>query len=169
MTDRPACLVLDVRLQDESGLDLQATLGNVQHRLPIIFLTGHATVPATVRAMKRGAFDFLQKPVDEQELLAGIERALGQSREARIEETARAEIQRRLDRLTRREREVLDLVTAGLLNKQVGERLGVSEKTVKVHRGRVMQKMAAGTVADLVRMLHKLRETRSPSRGESRL
>ncbi len=165
-TDRPACLVLDVRLRGESGLDLQATLGDAQFRLPIIFLTGHATVPATVHAMKRGALDFLQKPVDERELLDGIRRALGRSREARAEESARADIQRRLDRLTQREREVLDLVAAGLLNKQVGERLGVSEKTVKVHRGRVMQKMAASTVADLVWMVHRSSPRRSPAPGE---
>jgi len=165
-TDRPACLVLDVRLRGESGLDLQATLGDAQVRLPIIFLTGHATVPATVHAMKRGALDFLQKPVDERELLDGIQRALGRSREARAEESARADIQQRVDRLTRREREVLDLVAAGLLNKQVGERLGVSEKTVKVHRGRVMQKMAAGTVADLVWMVHRLSPRRSRAPGE---
>jgi RNA polymerase sigma factor (sigma-70 family) len=168
-SDRPGCLVLDVRLRGESGLDLQAMLGDGQHRLPIIFLTGHATVPATVHAMKRGALDFLQKPVDERELLDGIQRALGRSREARAEETARAAIQRRLDRLTRREREVLELVAAGLLNKQVGERLGVSEKTVKVHRGRVMQKMAAGTVADLVRMVHGLNPQSSPAPGEGRV
>jgi RNA polymerase sigma factor (sigma-70 family) len=168
-TDRPACLILDVRLRRESGLDLQATLGDSQRRLPIIFLTGHATVPTTVHAMKRGALDFLQKPVDEAELLDGIQRALGRSREARAEETARAEVQRRIDRLTRREREVLDLVVAGLLNKQVGERLGVSEKTVKVHRGRVMQKMAAATVAELVRMLHRLGHDRPPALGEGRV
>jgi RNA polymerase sigma factor (sigma-70 family) len=156
VTARPACLVLDVRLRGESGLDLQATLGALRHRLPIIFLTGHATVPASVQAMKHGALDFLQKPVDERELLGGIERALGRSREARIEEEARAEIQHRLDRLTRRERQVLELVATGLLNKQIGEQLGVSEKTVKVHRGRVMHKMAAGAVPDLVRMLHRV-------------
>lgn len=156
VTDRPACLVLDVRLRGESGLELQAALGDARRQLPIIFLTGHATVPASVHAMKQGALDFLQKPVDERELLGGIERALGRSREARVQEGARAEIQHRLDRLTRREREVLDLVAAGLLNKQIGERMGVSEKTVKVHRGRVMRKMAAEAVADLVRMLHRL-------------
>ena len=156
VTDRPACLVLDVRLRGESGLDLQAALGDARPQLPIIFLTGHATVPASVHAMKQGALDFLQKPVDERELLGGIERALSQSREARVREGVRAEIQHRLDSLTRREREVLDLVAAGLLNKQIGERMGVSEKTVKAHRGRVMRKMAAEAVADLVRMLHRL-------------
>ena len=152
-----------MRLRGESGLDLQAALGGERHRLPIIFLTGHATVPTSVHAMKEGALDFLQKPVDEQELLGGIERALVRSREAQAREGVRTDIQRRIDHLTRREREVLDLVVAGLLNKQIGERLGVSEKTVKVHRGRVMHKMAAGTVADLVRMLHKLgHETSRP-------
>jgi RNA polymerase sigma factor (sigma-70 family) len=154
--DRPGCLVLDMRLRGESGLDLQATLSEARHRLPIIFLTGHATVPTSVRALKEGALDFLQKPVDEQELLDAIRRALGQSREARAEHVERSAIQRRLDSLTVREREVLELVAVGMLNKQIGERLGVSEKTIKVHRGRGMQKMAAGSVADLVRMLHRL-------------
>ena len=156
VTDRPACLVLDVRLRGESGLDLQAALGDARRQLPIIFLTGHATVPASVHAMKQGALDFLQKPVDERELLGGIERALSRSREARVQEGVRAEIQHRFDSLTRRQREVLELVAAGLLNKQIGERLGVSEKTVKAHRGRGMRKMAAEAVADLVRMLHRL-------------
>jgi RNA polymerase sigma factor (sigma-70 family) len=155
-TDRPACLVLDVRLRGESGLDLQAELGHARNRLPIIFLTGYATVSASVHAMKQGALDFLLKPVDEAELLDGIERALDRSREAWVDEEVRAGIQRRLDSLTPREREVLALVAAGLLNKQIGRQLGVSEKTVKVHRGRVMQKMGAGAVADLVRMLHRL-------------
>jgi RNA polymerase sigma factor (sigma-70 family) len=154
--DRPGCLVLDVQLSGESGLELQGVLGDAQRRLPIIFLTGHGTVPASVRAMKEGALDFLQKPVDEHELLDGIRRALGRSREARAEEAERAAIQRRLDTLTPREREVLDLVATGLLNKQIGDRLGVAEKTIKVHRGRAMQKMAAGSVADLVRLLHTI-------------
>jgi FixJ family two-component response regulator len=110
--------------------------------------------------MKDGAVDFLQKPVDERELLGGIQKALDRSREARASLAERAELERRLDALTAREREVLDLVVTGMLNKQIAERLGVAEKTIKVHRGRVMQKMAAASVADLVRMLHKLgRET----------
>jgi FixJ family two-component response regulator len=154
--DRPGCLVLDVRLPGESGLDLQAALGERRHRLPIIFLTGHATVPTSVRALKAGALDFLQKPVDEQELLDGIRRALGRSRAARAEQAERAAIQGRLETLTVREREVLELVAVGMLNKQIGDRLGVAEKTIKVHRGRAMQKMEAGSVADLVRMLHRL-------------
>jgi RNA polymerase sigma factor (sigma-70 family) len=155
-TDRPACLVLDVRMPGESGLELQVALGEAQQRLPIIFVTGHGTVPASVRAMKEGALDFLQKPVDEQELLGAILGALARSREARAARAEQAELQRRLDALTPREREVLDLVVTGMLNKQIGDRLGVAEKTVKVHRGRVMQKMAATSVAALVQMLHRL-------------
>jgi RNA polymerase sigma factor (sigma-70 family) len=152
----PACLVLDVRLPGESGLDLQATLREAQRRLPIIFLTGHATVPASVRAMKDGALDFLQKPVDDEALLEGIQRALARSRQTQVEEAEQAAIRRRLDTLTPREREVLDLVAVGMLNKQIGERLGVAEKTVKVHRGRAMRKMAADSVASLVRALNRL-------------
>ena len=160
LADRPACLVLDVRMPGESGLDLQATLGDARRYLPIIFVTGHGTVPASVRAMKEGAVDFLQKPVDEEELLDRIQLALTRSREARSAQAEQADLQHRLDTLTAREREVLDLVVTGMLNKQIGDRLGVAEKTIKVHRGRVMQKMAADSVADLVRMLHKLgRET----------
>ena len=154
--DRPACLVLDVRMPGESGLDLQAALGAARRYLPIIFVTGHGTIPASVRAIKEGAIDFLQKPVDEKELLDRIEHALVRSREARSAQVEEAQLQHRLDTLTAREREVLDLVVTGMLNKQIGDRLGVAEKTIKVHRGRVMQKMAAASVADLVRMLHKL-------------
>ena len=158
--DRPTCLVLDVRMPGESGLDLQAALGAARRSLPIIFVTGHGTIPASVRAMKEGAIDFLQKPVDEEELLDRIQHALIRSHEARSAQVEEAQLQHRLDTLTAREREVLDLVVTGMLNKQIGDRLGVAEKTIKVHRGRVMQKMAAESVADLVRMLHKLgRET----------
>jgi RNA polymerase sigma factor (sigma-70 family) len=160
VADRPACLVLDVRLPGESGLDLQAALGDARRYLPIIFVTGHGTVPTSVRAMKEGAVDFLQKPVNEQELLDRIRQALVRSRDARAARAERDELQRRLDSLTAREREVLELVATGMVNKQIGDRLGVAEKTIKVHRGRVMHKMAAASVADLVRMLHKLgRET----------
>jgi FixJ family two-component response regulator len=163
VTDRPACLVLDVRLPGNSGLELQAALGHARQFLPIIFVTGHGTVSAGIRAMKGGAVDFLEKPVDEEELLGGIRLALRQSREARANFTEQTELERRLGALTAREREVLDLVVTGILNKQIGERLGVAEKTIKVHRGRVMQKMAAASVADLVRMLHKLGlETSTP-------
>lgn len=156
VADRPACLVLDVRLPGDSGLELQTALGSARRFLPIIFVTGHGTVSAGIRAMKGGAVDFLEKPVDEKELLGGIRQALRKSREARAALTERVELERRLGALTVREREVLDLVVTGMLNKQIGERLGVAEKTIKVHRGRVMQKMAAASVADLVRMVHKL-------------
>jgi len=156
VADRPACLVLDVRLPGDSGLELQTALGSARRFLPIIFVTGHGTVSAGIRAMKGGAVDFLEKPVDEKELLGGIRQALRKSREARAALTERLELEQRLGTLTVREREVLDLVVTGMLNKQIGERLGVAEKTIKVHRGRVMQKMAAASVADLVRMVHKL-------------
>lgn len=154
--DRPGCLVLDVRLAGENGLELQAALRDAHPQLPIIFVTGHGTVPASVRAMKEGALDFLQKPVDEQELLGGIWRALDRSREARTARAERQAVERRLDKLTPREREVLDLVATGMLNKQIGDRLGVAEKTIKVHRGRAMQKMGADSVAELIRLLHRL-------------
>lgn len=163
-TNRPACLVLDVRLPGESGLELQAAMGDARRFLPIIFVTGHGTVSGGVRAMKEGAVDFLQKPVDEHELLGGIQRALDRSREARASLAEQAELERRLAALTPREGEVLDLVATGMLNKQIAERLGVAEKTIKVHRGRVMHKMAAASVAELVRMLHTLgRETSKAS------
>jgi FixJ family two-component response regulator len=150
--DGPACLVLDLRLPGIGGLELQSRLAETQDVRPIVFLTGHGSVPASVRAMKSGAIDFLQKPVDEQELLDAIGRALARSRRALAEAAERAGIQRRLDTLTRRERDVLELVVVGLLNKQIAGELGAAEKTIKVHRGRVMKKMEAGSVAELVRM-----------------
>ena len=156
--DRPACLVLDVRLPGLSGLDLQATLGPRQETVPIIFITGRGSIPMSVQAMKGGALDFLKKPVDGDLLLESIQRALARSREARTREAAHSDVARRLARLTPREREVLDLVVAGMLNKQIAARLMAAEKTVKVHRGRVMKKMEADSVADLVRMTQKMDE-----------
>lgn len=150
--DGPACLVLDVRLPGENGLVLQDTLRTMPQRLPIIFLTGHATVPLCARALKAGAVDFLQKPCDDQDLLAAIAMALEQDRHAREEANNAAAVQQCLDTLTPREREVLALVTTGKLNKQIADVLGTSEKTVKVHRARVMQKMQAPSLAALVRM-----------------
>ena len=156
LPDRPSCLVLDVRLPGASGLDLQAELSRARPDLPIIFVTGHGDVPMSVRAMKGGAIDFLQKPFSDQDLLDSIHRAIARSREALAVRAARAAIQRRLGTLTPREREVLALVVTGILNKQIAARLGTSEKTVKIHRGRVMQKMQADSVAELVRLAEKV-------------
>ena len=154
--DRPACLVLDVRLPGPSGLDLQSALSQAQRDLPIVFITGHGTVPTSVRAMKGGAVDFLEKPFHDQELLDCVQRALQRSREARADRAERAEIEGCLRALTPRERDVLMLVVVGMLNKQIADKLGIAEKTIKVHRGRVMQKMQANSVADLVRMTERL-------------
>jgi RNA polymerase sigma factor (sigma-70 family) len=154
--DRPACLVLDLRLPGPSGLDLQAALRQSGREIPIVFITGHGDVPTSVRAMKSGAIDFLQKPFNDQELLDCVQRALARSRQQRSDHAERAELQRRCDTLTPREREVLKLVVTGKLNKQIAGDLGIAEKTIKVHRGRVMEKMRAGSVAELVRMVEKL-------------
>ena len=151
--DTPACVVLDVRLPGESGLDLQALLGERQRSLPIIFITARGTVAMSVRAMKGGALDFLQKPFEGQELLDCIYRALAKSRQGRAADTERGAIERRLATLTRRERQVLDLVVKGLLNKQIAGELGAAEKTIKIHRGRLTRKMEARSVAQLVRMM----------------
>jgi FixJ family two-component response regulator len=170
LPDRPACLVLDLRLPGPSGLDLQAALGDTQRRMPIIFITGHGNVPASVRAMKGGAIDFLQKPFNDQDLLDGVHRGLARSRAAWEEGAERAVVQGRLDMLTTRERQVLTLVVAGKLNKQIAAELGAAEKTIKVHRGRVMKKMQAESVADLVRMTQKveLYQTKAPSPSSGR-
>lgn len=154
--DRPACLVLDVRLPGLSGLDLQSALGQAQRDIPIVFLTGYGSVPTSVRAMKGGAVDFLEKPFNDQQLLDCVQRALARNREQRANRAERLEFQRRLETLTPREREVLKLVVAGRLNKQIADTLGNAEKTIKIHRGRVMRKMQADSVADLVRMTEKL-------------
>ena len=154
--DGPACLVLDVRLPGASGLDLQAALSQAGRDLPIVFITGHGDVPTTVRAMKGGAIDFLQKPFNDQELLDCVQRAIARSRTQRTERAERAELERRFQALTPREREILLHVVTGKLNKQIAGDLGIAEKTIKVHRGRVMEKMQAGSVAELVRMAEKL-------------
>ncbi|MDM0053557.1 response regulator [Variovorax sp. J22R115] len=151
----PACLVLDVMLPDMNGLELQRQLAGRRHP-PIIFITGHGDIPSTVRAMKAGAVDFLAKPFGEQELLTAIESAMKQHH---LEQSAHAEVAelgRRLETLTRREREVLPLISQGLLNKQVAAKLGISEVTLQIHRGNVMRKMQAESFADLVRMSVKL-------------
>src|SRR5688572_14605619 len=141
VADHPACLVLDVRLPGASGLDLQSVLAEAGRSMPIVFITGYASVPMSVRAMKSGAVDFLQKPFDEQELLDSIGRALDRDREAKVVRAERDVVQHRLDTLTPRERQVLALVVRGLLNKQIAGELGAAEKTIKIHRGRVMRKM----------------------------
>ena len=143
MADRPSCLILDLRLRGPSGLDLQAELGGKQQSIPIIFITGHGTVPASVRAMKGGALDFLEKPFDDGELLESVQRALARSRDAHTEHAERDAIQHRLETLTPRERQVMGLVVRGMLNKQIAADLGAAEKTIKIHRGRVMKKMQA--------------------------
>ena len=156
MPDRPACLVLDIRLRGSSGLDLQAALKEAGRDIPIIFITGHGDVPTTVRAMKSGAIDFLEKPFNDQELLDCVQRALVRTRELRVHQTERAKIQQRLDTLSSRERQVLMLVVTGMLNKQIAGELDIAEKTVKVHRGQVMRKMSAGSVVELLRMVEAL-------------
>ena len=148
----PACVVADLRMPGLSGLQLQNELARRGLDLPVVFISGHADVSSSVQAMKGGAVDFLEKPLAEEDLLAGVKKALDAHRERRAARREKEVLEARLARLTPREREVFALVAAGLLNKQVGYELGTTEKTIKVHRARVMEKMEARSLADLVRM-----------------
>jgi FixJ family two-component response regulator len=148
----PSCLVLDMRMPGVTGLELQQTLAATGRRMGIVFLTGHVDVPTSVTAMKRGAADLLTKPVDDEDLLAAIRRALAKDVEDLGEETRVEDVRKRVRLLTSRETEVFALVVTGMLNKQIAGALGISEKTIKVHRARVMEKMRAGSVAEQVRL-----------------
>jgi FixJ family two-component response regulator len=148
----PCCLVLDVKMPGLTGIQLQEMLAATGRRMSIVFVTGHADVPTSVKAMKAGAVDLLTKPVDVKDLIAAIQRAVTRDQHERTSETRLAEIRRRVDLLTTRETEVFARVVTGMLNKQIGAVLGIGEKTVKVHRARVMEKMQAGSVAELVRL-----------------
>ena len=161
----PCCLVLDIRLPGLSGLQLQETLTAQGMVIPIIFITGHGDVPMSVQAMKAGAVDFLQKPVNDQQLLDAVHRALSRDRQERSQRDRQEAVRRRYRMLTPREQEVLSLVVSGCRNKEIAVELDASERTVKVHRARVMEKMGAESLPDLVRLSEMLKQDRSDQRG----
>jgi FixJ family two-component response regulator len=160
----PSCLVLDIRLPGLSGLDLQTTLANTDIRIPIIFMTGHGDIPMSVRAMKAGAIDFLTKPFRDQDMLDAVTMALERDRQRRSDERGVSDLRALFESLTPREREVMAFVTDGLMNKQIAGEIGISEITVKIHRGNVMKKMGARSLADLVRMADMLGVRRGKQR-----
>jgi FixJ family two-component response regulator len=165
--DVPSCLILDVELPDINGLDLQSQAAQANHP-PIVFITGHGDIPSSVRAMKAGAIDFLTKPFQEPDLMRAIHVAIARDRETRQQRTDLATLRQRLASLTPREREVLPLVVSGLLNKQAAAELGISEVTLQIHRGSIMKKMGAGSLADLVRMAGTLEIPVTRSRNPKR-
>jgi FixJ family two-component response regulator len=156
LPDVASCLVLDIRLPGLSGLDFQAELAKAKIHIPIIFMTGHGDIPMTVRAMRAGAIDFLTKPFRHQEMLDAVARAIERDRKRREDDKIVADVRARFETLTRREREVLSLVAAGLMNKQVAAEIGIAEITVKIHRGHIMKKMGTRSLADLVRIAEML-------------
>jgi FixJ family two-component response regulator len=166
LPDVPSCLVLDVRLPGLSGLDFQAELNKANIHIPIIFMTGHGDIPMTVRAMKAGAVDFLTKPFRDQDMLDAVAAAIERDRERRKEEKVLSELRSRFASLTPREQEVLALVASGLMNKQIAAEIGLAEITVKIHRGNIMKKMSARSLADLVRMAELL-GVRRPKPGRA--
>jgi FixJ family two-component response regulator len=153
--DGVGCIVLDVKMPGLSGMDLQEELSKADYHMPIIFITGHGNIPMGVKAMKKGAVDFLTKPFDGKELLQTVEKAIEKDRQARAEYDESLDIGRRIELLTPRENEILPYIITGMLNKQIGLKLGIAEKTVKVHRGRIMEKLRANSVAELVRLAEK--------------
>jgi RNA polymerase sigma factor (sigma-70 family) len=162
LPDAPSCLVLDVRLRGLSGLDFQRELAARNCHMPIIFITGHGDIPMSVRAMKAGAIEFLTKPFRDQDLLDAVRIALAKDRERCERKKEVSDLKERFNSLTPREQEVISMVVSGMLNKQIADRLGTAENTVKVHRSRAMEKMHAQSVAELVKMLGKLESSVEP-------
>jgi two-component system response regulator FixJ len=154
--DLPSCLVLDIRMPGLTGMDLQEALVGSGHTMPIIFISGHADVPMSIKAMKRGAFDFLPKPFHDEDLLSAIEKALEKDVRQRELQSELQQLEHRMKSLTPREYEVFAFVVKGMLNKQIAAELGISEKTIKVHRARVMEKMKAGSLAELVQFAERI-------------
>lgn len=162
LPDAPGCVILDVQMPEIDGLDLQHRLAHSGARLPVIFLTAHGDIPMSVRAIKAGAADFFTKPFDDAALLSAVEQALEQSASDREKQSSDSILQRRAELLSPREREVFAHVVSGKLNKQIGRRLGITEKTIKVHRAQVVRKMQAGSLAELVRMAERIGITAPP-------